>query len=140
MDTIEKDSTQTIKYPSDEEDFGWIAMGWRIPGKLSENYKDVHSLSILGSYLSSTSISPLKKAFVDLPEPYSTDVDIDILMNAEPAITIDFENVPIDKMDEIEDKFKETIANIHTEGIDKERLHTIIKRMVLTRKINLENR
>ena len=94
----------------------------------------------MGSYLSSTSISPLKKAFVDLPEPYSTDVDIDILMNAEPAITIDFENVPIDKMDEIEDKFKETIANIHTEGIDKERLHTIIKRMVLTRKINLENR
>ena len=93
-------------------------MGWRIPGKLTENFKQVHSLSILGSYLSSTSISPLKKAFVEIPKPYATDVDIDILMNAEAAITIDFENVPIDKMDSIEDMFKKTLEDVHLEGVN----------------------
>ena len=81
----------------------------------------------------------MKKAFVDIPEPLATDVDIDILMNVEAAVTIDFENVPIDKMDDIEKKFKETIEQVHKDGIDMERLHTIIKRKVLTRKMNLEN-
>ena len=31
-----------------------------------------------------------------------SDVDIDILMNAEAAVTIDFENVPVDKIDIID--------------------------------------
>ena len=49
LETIEKETTRTIEYPSDEEEFGWIAIGWRIPGKLVDNYKQIHSLSILGT-------------------------------------------------------------------------------------------
>ncbi len=139
LKTIEKDETKKITYPSEEEQFGWIAMAWRLPGKLADVFKKVHALSILSSYLSVTSISPLMKGFVDIPDPLATDVDIDILMNAEPAISIDFENVPLDKMDIIEDKFKEVLAKVNAEGIDLDRLHTLIKRMVLSRQMNLEN-
>ena len=139
LETIEKDSERTIQFPSEEEDFGRVSMGWRIPGKLSDVYKEIHALSILGSYLSSTSISPLKKTFVEIAEPLATDVDIDILMNAEAAITVDFENVPVDKIDVIEGKFKETLESVHQDGLNMERIETIIRRMVLTRKTNLEN-
>ena len=82
METVEKSSESTIRYPSEEEEFGKVALGWRIPGKLSDVYKEVNALSILGAYLSSTSVSPLKKAFVEIPEPLATDVDFDVLMNA----------------------------------------------------------
>ena len=139
LETIEKDAERTIEYPSEEEEFGRISMGWRIPGKLSDVYKEIHALSILGSYLSSTSISPLKKTFVDIAEPLATDVDIDILMNAETAVTVDFENVPINKMDSIEVLFKSTLEAVHQEGLNMDRLETIMRRMVLTRKTNLEN-
>ena len=139
METIENDSESTIRYPSEEEEFGKIALGWRIPGKISDVYKEIHALSILGSYLSSTSVSPLKKAFVEIPDPLATDVDFDVLMNAEAAVSIDFENVPLDKMDLIVDKFKQTMKDVASEGIDMERISTIIERMVLSRKTNLEN-
>ena len=139
MDDLEKDSDSTISYPSDEEEFGWIAMGWRIPGKIANIYKEVHALSILASYMSSTSVSPLKKAFIEVPEPLATDIDIDVLMNAEGAISIDFENVPLDKMDMIEDRFYQTLEDIHAQGLDMDRLRTIIERIVLSQKTNLEN-
>lgn len=139
LQALDKDSESTIEFPSEEEDFGWVAMGWRIPGKLTDVFKDVHALSILGSYLTSTSISPMKKAFIEIPEPLATDIDVDVLMNAEAAISIDFENVPLDKMDVIEAKFKQTLEDVAKEGINMQRLHTIIERMVLTRKTNLEN-
>ena len=139
MDTIEKESESTVKFPSEEEKFGEIALGLRIPGKLSDVYKEVHALSILGNYLTSTSISPMKKAFVEIPDPIATDIDFDVLMNAEAAVSIDFEDVPLDKMDIVVDKFKQTLNEVAAEGIDMDRLRTIIERMVLTRKTNLEN-
>jgi Zn-dependent M16 (insulinase) family peptidase len=128
-----------IKYPSEDEDFGWVAMAWRLPGNLADNYQDIHALSILSSYLSSTSVSPLMTAFVEIADPLATDVDIDILMNAESAISIDFENVPLNKMDLIEDKFVAALNSVYEDGINMDRLHTIIQRMVLSRKMNLEN-
>lgn len=140
LEDLVNDHSNTIQFPSDEEeDFGWVAMGWRIPGKLSENYPEIHALSILGNYMSSTSVSPLMKAFVEISEPMATDVDIDVLMNSESAITVDFENVPLDKIELIETKFVEILAEIQAEGLNMERLHTIIDRIVLARKMNVEN-
>ncbi len=135
----DKDSESVIKYPSEEEELGWVAMGWRIPGKLADVFKEVHALSILGTYLSSTSVSPLRKAFIEVADPLATDVDVDVLMNAECAISIDFENVPVRRLDEIEPQFRAVLSEVEKEGLNMERLHTIIDRMVLSRKTNLEN-
>jgi hypothetical protein len=60
------------------------------------------ALSILTTYLTSSPISPLQQHFVELGEPIATDVDANILLNSEAAITIDFENVPIEKMELID--------------------------------------
>merc|ERR1719414_742935 len=42
-------------------------------------------------------------------------------------------------MDSIEPLFKSTVESVLQEGLNMERLETIIRRMVLTRKTNLEN-
>jgi hypothetical protein len=85
-------------------------------------------MSILTTYLTSSPISPLQQHFVELAQPLATDVDANILLNSEAAITIDFENVPIDKMDQIDTKFKAFMQGIVDKGAEfwnMERMHTI---------------
>ena len=98
IDIVEKGSESIIKYPSNNEEFGGIALGWRIPGKFSDVYKEIHALSILGDYLSSTPVSPLKKAFIEISEPIVNDIFFDVLKNEEAAISIEFESVQLNKM------------------------------------------
>lgn len=131
-----------IEYPSDEEESGKVAFAWRLPYKLVENIRQLHALKIMGSYLTSTSISPMKKAFVDTPDPYGTDVDFDVYFNKDPAVSVDFENVPIEKMELVEQKFWDTLNTILKDGPDKldmERLRTLIRRKELSRTVKLEN-
>ena len=83
---------------------------------------------MIGSYLSSTSVSPLKEAFVNIPEPLATDIDISTYEFNQPAINVQFEDVPVEKLEEIEGKFKEEIQKIVDDGpekFDMDRLHTI---------------
>ena len=42
------------------------------------------------------------EAFVSAKEPLATDVDFDLLLFSDPAYSMDFKNVPLDKMDQIE--------------------------------------
>ena len=86
------------------------------------------ALSILTTYLTSSPISPLQQHFVELAQPLATDVDANILLNSEAAVTVDFENVPIDKMDLIDERFKSFMAAIMDKGNefwDMDRIHTI---------------
>ena len=41
------------------------------------------------------------EAMVNVPAPFATDVDVDTLFFSDPAITVDFENVPMDKMTQV---------------------------------------
>ena len=87
-------------------------------------------MSILTTYLTSSPISPLQQHFVELAQPLATDVDANILLNSEAAVTIDFENVPIEKMDLIDDRFKSFMNGMVDKGAefwDMDRIHTISK-------------
>ena len=115
-----------MKYPSDDEKFGWVKMGWRLTGNMSSNIEKTSDMTILHSYLTSTSASPFTKAFVDIPKPMATSIDYDVYMNWEPSVIADFYNVPIEFIDQIEDKYNEVIRKIlNTGDIDMERMHTI---------------
>lgn len=59
------------------------------------------------------------ESLVNVPDPFATDVDVDLYFFSDPAITVDFENVPLDKMTLVEGKFKEEIKRILDEGEDK---------------------
>ena len=72
-----------------------------MPHKLWEDVQRMHALKLLGSYLTSTTVAPLMDAMVNVPSPYATDVDVDTLFFSDPAITVDFENVPMDRMKQV---------------------------------------
>ncbi len=43
-------------------------------------------------------------AFVDSSDPLATDVSMDVSMLGDPAVTVDFDDVPVGKMTQIEEK------------------------------------
>lgn len=130
LDQVKEDLEKTVEFPSEDEQFGWVLMGWRVPGKLTDNAMKITAMTILTNYLTSTSVAPLTKTFVDIEEPLATNIDMDYYANWEPAITADFLNVPVRRMDEIEPLFKKVIKEIIDKGADGfniKRIHTIRK-------------
>ena len=84
----------------------------------------------------------MMEAFVNTAEPIATDVDVDTYLFGQPSISVDFENVPVDKMVDVEAKFREVIDGIMEAGpeaFDLDRIHTLIKRTILGHKKKLEN-
>lgn len=63
-------------------------------------------------YLSDTSVSPLQREFVEIPDPYASMVSFNINENSESLLYFTFENVPMDKIDLIDAKLKVILANI----------------------------
>lgn len=69
-------------------------------------------------------------AFVNIPSPLATDVDMSTYKFSQPSVSVDFEDVPIEEIPNIEKKFEETIKKIITDGpekFDMDRLETISK-------------
>ena len=82
------------------------------------------------------------EAFVNSDEPLATDVDVDTYLFAQPAVSVDFENVPVEKMGDIEAKFRalvDSIIEAGSDAFDLDRIHTLIKRTSLAHKKKLEN-
>lgn len=100
-----------VDYPADEEDCGLFNIGWRGPKCTTENLK-LTSCSVLMRYLSDTSVSPLQREFVEIPDPFASQISFNINENTESLIYFTFENVPLDKMEEILPKLQSILQNI----------------------------
>lgn len=70
-------------------------------------------------YLTSTTVSPLMEAFVNVAQPLSSDVDMDFYDFGQPAFAVSFENVPVERMNEVEPKFMQILDKIVADGPDK---------------------
>jgi Zn-dependent M16 (insulinase) family peptidase len=84
----------------------------------------------------------LKKRFVEIDEPLATSVYMYSVENWEPAIVVGFSQVPVKKMDQIEEEFQDAIHEILDAGPDKfdvERIGTIVDKMMLARQVKIEN-
>lgn len=104
-----------VEYPADEEDCGILTIGWRGPKCTTENLK-LTSCSVLMRYLSDTSVSPLQREFVEVSDPLASQISFNINENTESLLYFTFENVPLDKMEEILPKLQTLLKNI-AEGI-----------------------
>lgn len=62
-----------IKYPSDDESNGIFTAAWRGPSSVKDVYTLATSFTLL-KYLTETSVSPLQKEFVEIPDPYASKV------------------------------------------------------------------
>ncbi|KAG4066708.1 hypothetical protein HA402_007344 [Bradysia odoriphaga] len=129
-----------VEYPADEEDCGLLSIGWRGPKCTTENLK-LTSCSVLMRYLSDTSVSPLQREFVEVPDPFASQISFNIVENTESLLYFTFENVPLDKIEAILPKLQSILKNIADgiEKIDMNRLRNILERSILEYLSNLES-
>lgn len=134
--------TKTFKivYPSDEEDFGLVLIGWRGPKCTTENLK-LTACNLLLRYLSDTSVSPLQREFIEIPDPYASQISWNIVENSESLLYFSFDNCPLPKIDMIYNKLQQILNNFAngSEKIDMKRMNNIIDRNILEYLSNLEN-
>ncbi|KAJ3046244.1 hypothetical protein HDV00_000056 [Rhizophlyctis rosea] len=89
---VENFRTQTVPFPSSDEDLGSIAYSWH--GPASSDIPTIVALDVLFRYLHETSASPLSQAFVERDDPYASHVDVELKRYMESAIQIVFSGVP----------------------------------------------
>jgi Zn-dependent M16 (insulinase) family peptidase len=84
--------SKTVPFPSDDEDVGSIAYGWR--GPQSEDFKTILALEVLFRYFNDNPSSLFPQKFVERRDPYSTDIDFDIKAFVDTTIVLIFSGVP----------------------------------------------
>jgi len=131
-----------IDYPSDDETTGSVVAAWRLPEYISENIEMLEAYKLIMKYLTSTQVSPFEVAFVETRDPLATSVSSDTLEIKEPSLLIQFENVPIDKIDEVIPKMEKLLRKIVSDGpenFDLERISNFIDRVVINNLKEMEN-
>ena len=135
-ENVDKD----IFYPCNDEDNGLVYIGWRGPSAISERI-DLIGCSLLLKYLTDTSASPLQKEFVEIEDPFASDVRFSLSENSETLLYLMFENVPKPKIPKISSRLINVMKDIaSTESkIDMQRMSTVIHRHMLETLSNLES-
>lgn len=108
---LDKSQNIRIVYPSDEEDAGIVIVAWRGPLCTVDNLK-LTACSVLLRYLADTSVSPLQREFVEIADPYASQISFTINENLESLLYFTFENVPMEKIDLVNDKLIGILTNI----------------------------
>ena len=102
----------------------------------------LEAYKLIMKYLTSTQVSPFELAFVENNDPLATSVSSDTLEVGEPSLLIEFENVPIDRIDEVIPKMDGILQDIVDRGpddFDLERIANFIDREVVNNLKEMEN-
>jgi Zn-dependent M16 (insulinase) family peptidase len=86
-------------------------------------------LELLFAYLSESPISPLQKSFVEIEDPFCTDIDFSFLDFSSSSFFCELANVPCEKESEIQSLFLETLRS---HSFDLERMKVVIERQILS--------
>lgn len=129
---LEKNVEKVLHYPSTDENNGVVAIGWRIPSATTDRF-DLLALGLLLKYLNDTSASSLQKAFVEIDDPYASDIDYELDEKLESVLGLCFNNVPVAKTPLIKNQLMKTLREIvaQEDGIDVERMTIVINRSIL---------
>lgn len=136
------DNELTVEFPSDDETIGNVAVAWRLPEHIADDINMLQAYELVMKYLASTQVSPLEAEFVEADEPLATSVSADMLEVKQPAILVEFDNVPVNKIDLVIPKMEEVFNKIVSDGPEKfdiERIHNFIDREVLNHLKETEN-
>lgn len=124
---LQTDHIETIYFPGEENSMGEITVTWL--GPKWNAFLQIQAIHMLNAYLSDTPIAPLNKIFVERNDPYCTELDFRLAERSRMAITASFQNVPLDRADEIVPKLISTLHEIvNTQSIDMERMIALIRK------------
>lgn len=93
MSPASKLISQTIHFPSADEDVGSIGYGWLGPSTF--DIKTMIALDILFRFLHETSASPFSQAFVERRNPLASHVDFDVKGCIDTSLLLLFSGVPV---------------------------------------------
>ncbi|GFE54254.1 metalloprotease 1 related protein [Babesia ovis] len=131
-------SHSTVLFPSDDEELGIFTMAWRGPS--SRDFETQRAITIMGLYLTMTPISPMEKELVYSDEPYGSRVCFSMEDFKEGYFSIrvsDVPNIP-QKMDNVENRVREILLDVHKSPLDMRRIHALITREYLSFHRSLE--
>ena len=130
---------KVIQFPTEDEESGSILMGFRGPS--CNDHYSLSALSIILDYLTDTSIAPLQRELVEIPDPFCSDISCDVMGFLESSFLVKAENVPFEKLSGTKEKITEVLRNLaHSkETIDMKRLGVVIHRKILDTKNRFEN-
>lgn len=127
-----------VYYPCDDENNGVINVGWRGPSGVNEVY-NLTGCSLLLKYLTDTSVSPLQKNFVEIEDPYASNVGYTIFEYSTSILYLEFESVPKTKIALVKDQLTKTLNDVYKKGIDMKRMKTVVHKNILELLSELEN-
>ncbi|XP_065211610.1 uncharacterized protein C05D11.1-like [Planococcus citri] len=138
---LQKSNIKAVTYPSDKEDHGVVIVGWQGPSVVND-YNNMIAVTMLCNYLVDTAASPLRRSFVEIEEPYCSDISVTVVENSISAVYLTFKNVVIEKIPYLSDELLKILRSIAEDKddfkIDPNRMKTVIDRFVLKQLLALE--
>ncbi|XP_031827679.1 uncharacterized protein C05D11.1 [Nomia melanderi] len=126
-----------VLYPCDDEDNGIVTVAWRGPSTVYDIYNFI-ACDLLLKYLADTPVSLLQKEFLEIADPYASNINYFSYEYSVSVLCLIFENVPKLKISLVKDLLLKTLNDVHKKGIDMKRMKTVIHRCILTRLSCLE--
>ncbi|KAJ2964301.1 hypothetical protein NQZ79_g838 [Umbelopsis isabellina] len=134
---LAKSIEEIVFFPDEDESMGEVMLSWN--GPECHEYLELKAIDILNTYLTDSPVSVLQKEFVEIEDPLCTDIDFHITDQLRSVLTCNITNVPEEELDEFVPMFFDTLKNvIESEGIDMNRMETIIVRDKLKLLNNIE--
>lgn len=116
---------KSIEFASDDESIGFVELGWFI---VPYNQFEIKlALSILFDYFTANSTSYLQHIFCECSEPYCNSIDYNMTQHKYSVHTIEFDNVPTGRLDEIVPLL---MQSLQSHQIEISRIHTSIHKYI----------
>ncbi|KAG6845767.1 hypothetical protein H0H87_003821 [Tephrocybe sp. NHM501043] len=125
--SIEETIKRTVEFPEKDESMGELVLTFL--GPPPNAFLERRAIEMLGNYLTSSTVAPLNKEYVEIEQPLcgyfyfgedtrATRVDLPVYIGS----------VPTEHLDTFDAKLKESLQRIVKEGIDMERMTMILNR------------
>ncbi|KAF9978178.1 hypothetical protein BGZ73_003559 [Actinomortierella ambigua] len=134
---LTESSTTVVTFPSDDESTGEVTITWFGPSVTDHMSSQI--LHVLEVYLTDSAVAILQKEMVEIEDPYCADIYFQTQEHIRVEIHLSFESVPAEKLDEVEAKFFAVMNQVANDGIDMERMTSVIKREKLKLLDRVEN-
>ncbi|KAK4055201.1 hypothetical protein OIV83_000481 [Microbotryomycetes sp. JL201] len=121
--------TETVQFPEKDESTGELMMSWI--GVPANDYVTDLALDMMGYYLTESAVSPLYKEFVEIDEPSCTDISFYGSTENPTIITAYLSSVPAELLSTLPEQFKTALKRIVNDGIDMERMKSVLERKKL---------
>ncbi|KAJ6503445.1 Metalloenzyme, LuxS/M16 peptidase-like protein [Mycena vitilis] len=124
---IQETIKDTIEFPEEDESVGELIISSL--GPAPNQFLERKALDIIGTYLTSSSVAPLNKEYIEIDTPLCTYIYFGEDTRATAVyLPIYIGSIPTELLNDFDNKLKASLRRIVAEGIDMERMAMVINR------------